>query len=161
MTLIGLRLIKILLNNRLPQILLPRSFNPNFSGDQSGGSFRLQNELMPQNLRVGEPGAGPSAALLEANLDDINPMGNQGNQVRSEVPKPMQYPSDLNLDFKSASLEDLLREVELLELPEFATPLNIPDAAAIAQPMPVVPSGTSTQASRGVGYHSNRCHSTS
>jgi tetratricopeptide (TPR) repeat protein len=124
---------------------LPRTFNPNSSGDQRGGSFRLQNELMPQNLRIGEPGAGPSSASPAANLDDINPMGIQGNQVRSEAPKPMQYPSDLNLDFKSASLEDLLREVELLELPEFATPLNIPEAAAVAQPMPVVPSGTSIQ----------------
>ena len=88
---------------------------------------------MPQNLRIGEP----STASQEVNLDDINPMGNQGIQIRSEAPKTMQYPSNLNLDFKSASLEELLREVELLELPEFATPLNIPEAAAVAQPMPV------------------------
>jgi len=124
---------------------LPRTFNPNSSGDQNGGSFRLQNELMPQNLRIGEPGAGPSATSPEANFDDINPTGSQDNQIRSEATRPMRYPTDLNLDFKSASLEDLLREVELLELPEFATPLNIPEAAAVAQPMPVVPSGTSIQ----------------
>ena len=128
-----------------PDSFLPRTFNPSSSSDQNGGSFRLQNELMPKNLRVGEPEGVSGASSLEANLDDINPMGNQGNEIRSEAPKPIQYPSDLNLDYKSASLEDLLREVELLELPEFAAPLNIPEAAAVAQPMPVVPSGTSVQ----------------
>ncbi len=123
---------------------LPRTFNPNASDAQIDRSFRLQNELMPQNLRDGRPEGGASASSADANLDDINPMSSQGINAQNSVLQPVKYPAYRNSDYKSASLEDLLREVDLLELPEFAAPLTIPETAAVAQPMPVLPSGVST-----------------
>ena len=119
---------------------LPNTFEGNSPDADIDRSYRMQNELMLESLRDGQPAVAGSEPLPATNLDDINPEGGQIEQPPLRSPRPITGAITSDLDYKTASLEDLLREVELLQLPEFATPLNIPDASAVAQPMPVIPS---------------------
>ncbi len=125
----------------LPQdSFLPQSLGTSSSDVEIDRSFRLQNELMPQNLRSRKPSNDSNIALPQANLDDINP-SNLPEAPQERIPsKPLNNLTTRELDYKSATLEDLLREVDLLELPEFQAPFSVPGTAAGAEPMPVLPS---------------------
>ena len=101
--------------------------------EESSGSFRVQNELMPNNLldsTLDEPKNNPSSP--EVNLDDINPSIDEAPTIPVETnnlsPAPVRVtePSFTpipKIDYRSASLEELLREVELLDLPMLEAPL--------------------------------------
>ena len=94
--------------------------------------FRLENELMPKNLQPTEKeeSATTNSSLLQApqTLDPapITPLktNDRTTGVRTN-----------SLDYSSASIDDLLREVESLELPEFIQPLELP-GSDLATPMP-------------------------
>ena len=111
----------------------PPIFPRSTEGETESGSFRVQDELMPdillnddlQNISPGIKNNDP------VNIDDINP----SPLVESFAPKKRSQPVQLitDLDFRSASMEELLREVELLDLPEFVVPLTS-QVPAIAEP---------------------------
>ena len=93
---------------------------------EKGGdkSFRVKNELVPGNL-----------------LDSVNDTPLDLSIEPEPVPSPLRAPianpssAPVNkfvpipkIDYSTATLEDLLREVESLELPEFVSPLQLPSA---------------------------------
>ena len=94
--------------------------------------FRLENELMPQNLQPTEN--EDSTDLGSGLLQPPKPLAPtlQSPDIPSAMPMPIQ-PS--NVDYSSATIDDLLKEVESLELPEFIQPLEMPDSD-FASPMP-------------------------
>ena len=102
------------------------------------GSFRVQNELMPDIL-LNDKAQSPTKPLFDEplNLDDINPQLEARQPTTSRLPvqnvKSFQSAQPIRaVDYRSASLEELLREVELLDLPMLEAPLSVP--------MPSVPS---------------------
>ena len=94
--------------------------------------FRLENELMPKNLQPTEKeeSATTNSSLLQApqTLDPAPVTPLKTNDRKSGV-------RTNSLDYSSASIDDLLREVESLELPEFIQPLELP-GSDLATPMP-------------------------
>jgi tetratricopeptide (TPR) repeat protein len=102
------------------------------------GSFRVQNELMPDIL-LNDKAQSSTKPLFDEplNLDDINPQLEARQPTTSRLPvqnvKSFQSAQPIRaVDYRSASLEELLREVELLDLPMLEAPLSVP--------MPSVPS---------------------
>ena len=95
-------------------------FPDNNSLDSGTDSFRVQNELMPNNLLGSERinvEQENSGYLDPVNLDDINPSENFGEDLtKNSLPRRTFEGS--NVDFKTASLEEL-REVDLLDLPQW------------------------------------------
>ena len=104
------------------------------------GSFRVQDELMPNNLLNSNfPEPEPSILDEPLNLDDINPPLSQPNlnqpapsvqpvrptQAFSAPPQQIAQPMP-QVDYRSASLEELLREVDLLDLPMLEATLSSP-----------------------------------
>ena len=116
--------------------------NPSTAPDKIDRSFRLGNELMPGNLLNAEPQSEIPATNEPVNEDDLGeiqssplspninflPEGNADSGKKSFN----AVPSLPDLDYRSASLEDLLREVDLLELPEFQMPLRSPIEAPVS-----------------------------
>jgi tetratricopeptide (TPR) repeat protein len=94
-------------------------------------SFRVENELMPANLR------NPISSPTEENMDPLvspfsgnvaNP-GTVSNQAQSGAESPSSSGSDLflpKIDYKNANLEELMNPVDTLELPEFEAPIILP-----------------------------------
>ncbi len=120
--------------------------------EESSGSFRVQNELMPNNLldsTLDEPTNNSSSP--EVNLDDINPSVDEAPIIPAETnnfspaPAIVTEPSFApipKIDYRSASLEELLREVELLDLPMLEAPLapSMPKISSdLEAPMDVQP----------------------
>jgi len=101
---------------------LPQRISPNSIPDQFGGSdldatpFRVNNELMP-DMFLDEKENPPIDPLLEQplNLDDVNPNAD----VESSLPRS-------GFDYRQASIEELLKEVDALDLPEFEAQLPRP-----------------------------------
>jgi tetratricopeptide (TPR) repeat protein len=101
---------------------LPQRISPNSIPDQFGGSdldatpFRVNNELMP-DMFLEEKENPPIDPLLEQplNLDDVNPNAD----VESSLPRS-------GFDYRQASIEELLKEVDALDLPEFEAQLPRP-----------------------------------
>jgi len=104
-------------------------------------SFRLKNELVPDNLlnRVGVPSLPPQPSLAPltnenelAIPDQLPPSPAPSLPALTEpqsvapVGKVRQRSAISQVDYKNATLEDLLREVDLLELPEFVSPMRSP-----------------------------------
>jgi tetratricopeptide (TPR) repeat protein len=118
--------------------------------EDEGGSFRVQNELMPDNLLddISPPTRPNTLSLDPVNVDDVNPSSNVVNVPPSRLNRPNLGVSQL--DFKGASLEELLREVELLDLPELVSPLSAPVSSipttikepSLAKPKLNIPSPT-------------------
>jgi tetratricopeptide (TPR) repeat protein len=107
--------------------------------------FRLENELMPENLQVQdeEPLVSPDPFEL-TQTEEINL--NRAPSLITPSPQP-SFSQSANPDYSSASLDDLLREVESLELPEFVQPMVLPTAElATPLPAPVQPPAESTVA---------------
>jgi tetratricopeptide (TPR) repeat protein len=109
------------------------------NADEQLGSFRVQNELMPNNLLNSNfDSSEPSILEQPLNLDDINPPLSQSPpapvqqpvQSFSTPPKKIVKPLT-NIDYRSASLEELLKEVDLLDLPMME--------ATLTSPMPSLP----------------------
>jgi tetratricopeptide (TPR) repeat protein len=100
-------------------------FPSSSANDNQEGSFRVQNELMPGNLipETEQSSVGRGLSVPPVNIDDVNP----SNSRLSSPPMKLNQPTIPvgEFDFKSASLEELLREVELLDLPELASPLTL------------------------------------
>ena len=112
--------------------------------NSDSGSFRVQNELMPDILLNDKVGPTPTPLFEEPlNLDDINPPEQKPQSLTSslpaEKPRSLQPVIPFNaVDYRSASLEELLREVELLDLPTMEASLSSPMpsiATAPAQPL--------------------------
>ena len=112
------------------------------------GSFRVEDELMP-NILLNEKSPNSSKPFLDEplNLDDINPPLQQLQPTQLSLPiqnvesKQSIMPTR-EVDYRSASLEELLREVELLDLPMIEAPLTSPMApisATMATPLTVRP----------------------
>ena len=133
----------------LPQSSTPSSVQPSQSAPQSffdpvgfpqpdplpsmEGSYRLDNELLPEILRkpsiVAEPVEEVATQPEPMSLPEKNSMGGVTDIIPtvsdSEDNKISLLP---NIDYKNANLEDLLREVDSLELPEFESPIVLPPA---------------------------------
>ena len=93
-------------------------------------SFRVGNELMPENLLNNDTQASPPT-LDPVNEDDLGevPIASPliPNALNDPSVPPVNYVESLpNLDYTSATLEDLLREVDLLDMPEFQMPIRAP-----------------------------------
>ena len=94
-------------------------------------SFRVENELMPANLR------NPISSPTEENMDPLvspfsgnvaNP-GTVSNKAQSGAESPSSSGRDLflpKIDYKNANLEELMNPVDTLELPEFEAPIILP-----------------------------------
>ena len=103
-------------------------FPDNNSLDSDTDSFRVQNELMPNNLLGSERinvEQENSGYIDPVNLDDINPSETFGEDLTKNSLSGRTFEGS-NVDFKSASLEELLREVDLLDLPAMELPLSSP-----------------------------------
>jgi len=116
------------------------SFEPSGSDmlsptNQIDRSFRVGNELMPGNLLNNDSQASPPV-LDPVNEDDLGDIPLiDSNSFSPLIPDaladpkapPMNSVESLpKVDYTSATLEDLLREVDLLEMPEFQMPLRAP-----------------------------------
>ena len=111
-------------------------------------SFRVGNELMPDYL-LNEKVEGTNLLLPSVNEDDLGelPVNGEGTTglampisgQASTISPSFQARALPRLDYEKASLEDLLREVELLELPEFQVPLQSPIEASVS-PLSAPPS---------------------
>ena len=128
----------------------PQEYSPPVVPEDKGGSqsFRLKNELVPDNLldRVGVTPPAPEAppSIVEDLPSVSSPLSSTpalpvGEAVQPEKtviePRPFQPMS--KVDYSNATLEDLLREVDLLELPDFATPMRSPTTAPdLENPLP-------------------------
>ena len=109
-------------------------------------SFRVGNELMPGNL-ISDDTPTPSSVLDPVNEDDLGDIpftdSNSLTPLLSDslsdpsVPPSNSVQSLPNLDYSRASLEDLLREVDLLEIPEFQMPLRAPIESPVSSLRPV------------------------
>ena len=98
-------------------------------------SFRVGNELMPGNLLNNDSQAS-LPAIDPVNEDDLGDIPLiDSNSFSPLIPDALTDPSapPMNsveslpkLDYTRATLEDLLREVDLLEMPEFQMPLRAP-----------------------------------
>ena len=129
--------------------LTPSTVAPDKGGDQS---FRLKNELVPDNLleSVDPPSSLP---LLDSavNEDDLAlPETSPALEASPEVtpPQPPKATAPLirtmeplpSVDYTNATLEDLLREVDLLELPDLVAPMSFPSASSgFVEPLPTRP----------------------
>ena len=84
--------------------------------------FRLENELMPSNCKTRQ------LTDLESIIDD-GPMMVDVPSTDSE-PMPVNSLPSLSqpslADYSQATLDDLLREVDSLQLPEFEKPFQLP-----------------------------------
>ena len=122
----------------------PSPQTPTGAGDKS---FRLKDELLPGNLL--NQGSEPSddSSLQPYNKDDVNPPSADSSQGADPVGtsgsfRPQATLSPLEeVDYGKASLEDLLREVDPYDMPEFARPLAFPsaDAQPLEKPLPQTP----------------------
>ena len=96
--------------------------SPNFEEDLDR-PFRLENELMPGNLQKQD-----NSLDLESIIDD-GPMMVDVPLTDSE-PKPVNSLPSLSqpsiADYSQATLDDLLREVDSLQLPKFEKPFQFP-----------------------------------
>ena len=112
------------------------------SGDNLDRPFRLENELMPDNLQPSE---------------DLDSVDRSLNILTPPLPAPVESPKESvplmrtpfnaenEMDYSSASIDDLLREVESLELPEFIAPIKLPSADMVSPlPSPAKPPSVST-----------------
>ncbi|MFL2928249.1 MAG: hypothetical protein ACJZ72_06655 [Opitutales bacterium] len=117
-------------NQQYPSPVFPRVSE----GETNEGSFRVQNELMPDILLDDDFQNQPSGIRENesVNLDDINPSPNFDSTGPKAITQPVQQMPEV--DFRSATMEELLREVELLDLPEFVAPLSAP-VPSIAEPL--------------------------
>ena len=101
---------------------LPKRISPSPTPNQFGGSdldatpFRVNNELMP-DMFLEEKVDQPIDPLLEQplNLDDVNPNAD----VENSLPRS-------GFDYRQASIEELLKEVDALDLPDFESQLPKP-----------------------------------
>ena len=104
-------------------------------------SFRVGNELMPENLLNNDSQVSPPA-LDPVNEDDLGDIPLiDSNSFSPLIPDALTDPSapPMNsveslpkLDYTRATLEDLLREVDLLEMPEFQMPLRAPTESPVS-----------------------------
>ena len=116
--------------------------------NQIDRSFRVGNELMPENLLNNDSQENPPA-LDPVNEDDLGDIPlEDSNSFLPLIPDALADPSasPMNpveslpkLDYTRASLEDLLKEVDLLEMPEFQMPLRAPIESPVS-PIQAVPS---------------------
>ena len=132
-----------------PQSSIPPSVQPSQPAPQSSfdpvgfpqsdplpsmeGSYRLDNELLPEILRKPSIEAEPVEEVATQPAPMSLPEENSVGEVTDIIPafsdtedgKISLLP---NIDYKNANLEDLLREVDSLELPEFESPIVLPPA---------------------------------
>jgi len=125
----------------------PAPFNDSLLDSQSDineapidRSFRVGNELMPEYL-LNEKVEDTNLLLPSVNEYDLGELPEKEGVTGQSMPisgqaakistssKARALP---RLDYQKASLEDLLREVELLELPEFQVPLQSPIESAVS-----------------------------
>ncbi|MBL6827392.1 MAG: hypothetical protein ISQ76_02910 [Opitutales bacterium] len=98
------------------------------------GSYRLDNELLPEILRKPTIEATPVEEVVTQqetiSLPEENPVGEAVDAIPS-VEETVDTKISLlpNIDYKNANLEDLLREVDSLELPEFESPIVLPPSS--------------------------------
>jgi tetratricopeptide (TPR) repeat protein len=116
----------------------PQEYVPTVVPEDKGGdqSFRLKNELVPDNLlnRVGDT---PSVVTPLTNENDLNtpvpfpssPQSREAVQPKKPVGIVRQIAPMPKVDYSNATLEDLLREVDLLELPELVSSLQSPSSS--------------------------------
>jgi tetratricopeptide (TPR) repeat protein len=122
------------------QAFTAESFEPGGSNllapnNEIDRSFRVGNELMPENLLNNDSQATPPS-LDPVNEDDLGDIPQSDSNFLSPLipdalPDPTASPMNSveslpKLDYTQATLEDLLREVDLLEMPEFQMPLRDP-----------------------------------
>ena len=150
-----------------PPAAYPQAINPPFSviqepvapvqddsqpsiPEDTGGSqsFRLKNELVPDNL-LNSLGDSAPAPELSPSIPNDRPIPSGllpatpaspavgAVQIEKNVGQTQSFKPMSRVDYSNATLEDLLREVDLLELPDFATPMRSPTVAPdLENPLP-------------------------
>ena len=102
-------------------------------------SFRLDNELIPPNLRD-KIQVGDENPVVENPADNLSTNDDLLKTPEDLMPTEQPLPSavkatDLlpNIDYKKAGIEELLLEVDTLELPEFEAPIVLPPAGSVSK----------------------------
>lgn len=139
-----------------PYLTSPSDTDPvqDSPGSSSGAdqSFRVKDELVPGNLLDSvkdTPLIMPDALDMPAESEP----NTESSPLRTPIvigPAPANTPSSTvsslapvtKMDYTNATLEDLLREVELLELPDLVSPMRSPSAkpTELEKPFPQAPS---------------------
>ena len=103
------------------------------------GSFRLEDELIPKILRKPSSPSNydifPNDKPSDFSSSDISNYTAGGIIPEENDTAPEQLNSQIKLlpriDYQNAGLEDLLKEVDVLELPQFEAPLILPPESTI------------------------------
>lgn len=113
----------------VPQATIEPAPSPYSNQDPDSVPFRVSNELMP-DMFLEPKQETASDPLLEQplNLDDVNPSADTTNQ---EASMPLS-----GFDYRQASIEELLKEVDSLDLPAFEAPMPSP-ASPVAGSAPI------------------------
>ena len=109
-----------------PSVITPDS--------EMDGSFRVENALMPDYLINASSEQTPQQDVNEDDLNifqDVTP-SDGGIETSVQSFQPTGNPSGFisnppaSIDYSNASIEDLLREVDLLQMPQYQLPLRTP-----------------------------------
>ena len=116
----------------LPAIQSNEDFLDNSGLDRS---FRVQNELLPSNLVGAQE---PTSSSLQATPERNSPnMYNRSFDQPGMSKSGMQPSQAGSMDYSNATLEDLLREVDMMELPDFTDSFDLGKMPRI-QPIPEI-----------------------
>lgn len=116
----------------LPAIQTNEDFLDNSGLDRS---FRVQNELLPSNLVGAQE---PTSSSLQATPERNPPsMYNRSFDQPGMSQSGMQFSQAGSMDYSNATLEDLLREVDMMELPDFTDSFDLGEMPRI-QPIPEI-----------------------
>ena len=102
-------------------------------------SFRLDNELIPPNLRD-KIQVGNEGTVTDDSADNLSVSDDALETTEDLIQTEQSLPSTVNskgllpnIDYKSAGIEELLLEVDALELPEFEAPIVLPPAGSVSK----------------------------
>ena len=115
-------------SNDAPESFIPASGIDVGQPVEDKRSFRLENELMPTSLLNEDP------EILNKQENQIVEPSNPG--IKSPTKRLNTINSIDSIDYRNATLEDLLKEVDLLDLPMFEAPLS--------NSIPMIPSVSGT-----------------
>jgi hypothetical protein len=102
--------------------------------DGLGRSFRVEDELLPEPLR-GKPSQDNSPKPVETSLK---------SSATAQIP-----PSQTPLNYTNMSLEELLKEVDMLNAPDFKSLLNLESSTPIDS-LPRIPQATTAENSSDI-----------
>lgn len=124
----------------------------NLNSPSLDGSFRLDNELMPAILRDSDSNKNSNSGIPESTLDttqnvesgstpsiELDASKNDNGYLSQPAEEKVEMSLLPQIDYRNAKLEDLLREVDSLELPDFESPIILPPQEPNQQSASIIP----------------------